>query len=412
MELKIETARAFLPLLRPAKYCAAYGGRSSGKSRFFAGKLIERCVSRPTRAVCVREVQQSIAESVKQAIEDEIRRQGLASAFRMQEQRTETPYGGHIIYHGMKNHTAESIKSLEGFDICYVEEAHTLSRRSLDILVPTFFRVESGEMWFSWNPRKPTDPVDELFRGGEMPPDTAIVRASYRDNPWFPDDQRELMEWTRRRDPDKYAHVWLGEYEKLSEARVFRNWRVEEFETPPDTRFHFGADWGYASDPSVLIRCWTYGRRLYVDQEAYKIGCEIDFLPELFDTVPEGRKWPITADSARPETISYMRRHGYPRMREALKGAGSVEDGIEFIKNFDIVVHPRCQHAIDELSTYSWKTDPHTEEVLPVLEDKQNHVIDALRYAVESERRQKTFVPSAERLNYLRRLDEARRASL
>ena len=107
-----------------------------------------------------------------------------------------------------------------------------------------------------------------------------------------------------------------------------------------------------------------------------------------------------------------MRRHGYPRMREALKGAGSVEDGIEFIKNFDIVVHPRCQHAIDELSTYSWKTDPHTEEVLPVLEDKQNHVIDALRYAVESERRQKTFVPSAERLNYLRRLDEARRASL
>ena len=110
MELKIETARAFLPLLRPAKYCAAYGGRSSGKSRFFAGKLIERCVSRPTRAVCVREVQQSIAESVKQAIEDEIRRQGLASAFRMQEQRTETPYGGHIIYHGMKNHTAESIK--------------------------------------------------------------------------------------------------------------------------------------------------------------------------------------------------------------------------------------------------------------------------------------------------------------
>jgi len=417
--LSIQTARVYKPLLAAtgsagarARYRAAYGGRTGGKSRFFAGLLVERCLRQRTRAACIREVQKTIGESVKQAIEDEVRRQNVAEQFRLMDQRTETPYGGHIIYHGMQNHTAESIKSLEGFDLCYVDEAQALSKRSLDILLPTFFRVAGGEMWFSWNPEEPTDPVDQMFRAGEPPPGSIVVRSTYRDNPWFPQDQRELMEWTRRRDPDKYAHIWLGEYRKLSEARVFRNWRVEEFTTPGDARCYFGADWGYAKDPSVLVRCWTNGRTLYVDYEAYKIGCEIDFLPALFDTVPGSRKWPITADNARPETISYMNRHGFPRMGKSIKGVGSVEDGVEFLKNYDIVVHPRCTHTSDELATYSWKTDPHTDEVLPVLEDKQNHVIDSLRYAVEAARHHKVFVPSEGALTQLRRMDEARRMSL
>ncbi|TGR16938.1 PBSX family phage terminase large subunit, partial [Mesorhizobium sp. M1C.F.Ca.ET.196.01.1.1] len=126
--------------------------------------------------------------------------------------------------------------------------------------------------------------------------------------------------------------------------------------------------------------------------EVYKGGCEIDNTPALFDSlVPDqpqsARKWPIRADSARPETISYMRRNGYDKITAALKGPNSVMDGIEFLKSYDIIVHPRRKHTIDELSLYSFKTDEKTGEILPVLEDKKNHVIDALRYAVESLRR-------------------------
>lgn len=148
-----------------------------------------------------------------------------------------------------------------------------------------------------------------------------------------------------------------------------------------------GADWGFSVDPSCLIRGYTEGRTLFVDYEAWMIGCEIDQLPDLFDRVPESRKWFITADSARPETVSYMQRHGYPKINPAIKGPKSVEDGVEFLKSYDIVVHPRCQHVIDELSSYSYKIDPQTEQVLPILEDKKNHTIDALRYACEGLRR-------------------------
>jgi phage terminase large subunit len=162
---------------------------------------------------------------------------------------------------------------------------------------------------------------------------------------------------------------------------------VEEFDSRPGTVFRLGADWGFSVDPSVLVRCYIDGNRLYVDHEAYQIGCEIVNLPELFMSVPEAEKWPITADSARPETISYMKNHGFPRILPAIKGAKSLEEGVEFLKSFDIVVHPRCQHTIDELTMYSYKTDPLTGRITPILEDKDNHVIDALRYACEGARR-------------------------
>ena len=119
------------------------------------------------------------------------------------------------------------------------------------------------------------------------------------------------------------------------------------------------------------------------------MGCDIDFTPDLFAEVPDSHKWPITADSSRPETIAYMKKHGYDKMTYSVKGKGSVEDGIEFLKSFDIVVHPRCQHTIDELLAYRWKVDPKTGEILPIPEDKNNHVIDALRYACEGARRAK-----------------------
>jgi phage terminase large subunit len=375
-------------LLNPARYKGAWGGRGSGKSHFFAELLIEEHIRNQNQAsVCVREIQRTLNQSVKRLLENKIIELKVQDYFTVQDVMIKSKRGnGMIIFQGMQNHTADSIKSLEGFDRAWVEEAQSLSQTSLDLLRPTIRKPDS-ELWFSWNPKNETDPIDQLLRG-EMPPkDATVLKVNYSDNPWFPSVLREEMEYDRNRDPDKYRHVWMGDYLGNSEARVFRSWKVEEFVCPPDAILRFGADWGFASDPTVLVRCFIMGRKLFVEYEAYMVGCEIMNTPDLFMTVPESERYPITADSARPETISHMKKNGFPRIMAAVKGPKSIEEGIEWLKNYEIIVHPRCKHTIDELSLYSYKTDKMTGEVLPVLEDKQNHVIDALRYAVEGLRR-------------------------
>ena len=388
MNLDIDTPPWAIPLLSPSRYKGAHGGRGSGKSHFFAELLVEEHVANQNqKSICIREVQKSIKMSAKLLIENKIEQLGVGHYFEVQETVVKSRRGsGVMIFQGMQNHTADSIKSLEGFDRAWVEEAQSISQRSLDLLRPTIRKPES-EIWFSWNPQYETDPVDVLLRGENPPDNTTVINVNYSDNPWFPDVLREEMEYDRRRDYDKYLHVWEGQYQTFGEALVFRNWSIEEFDAPPDAVFRLGADWGFAIDPTVLIRCFIIGRKLFVDHEAYKIGCEITDTPALFDAVPDARRWPITADSARPETISYMKRNGYPRIQSAAKGAGSVEDGIEWLKSFDLIVHPRCKHTISELSAYRYKQDKLTGAVLPIFEDKNNHLIDALRYACEGARR-------------------------
>lgn len=387
-ELILDTPRWMLPMLQPARYKGAWGGRGSGKSHGVAEMVIEAHVmDQKRRTVCVREVQKSLNQSVKRLLETKIQGMNAGAYFDVQESCIKSVTGdGIILFQGMQNHTADSIKSLEGMDCAWVEEAQSMSQRSLDLLRPTI-RKPGSELWFTWNPGESTDPVDVLLRGENPPPNAVVIPVNFVDNPWFPDVLREEMEYDKRRDPDKYAHVWLGEYVRNSEARVFKNWSIEEFDAPGGAVFRLGADWGFSVDPTTLIRCHIDGRRLYIDYEAYMVGCEITDTPALFMTVPEAEKWPITADSARPETISHMRKNGFPKIMPAVKGPKSLEEGVEWLKSFDIIVHPRCIHTIDELTLYSYKTDPLTGKVLPVLEDKKNHVIDALRYACEGARR-------------------------
>jgi len=390
----IRTPRKLAPLLRPARYKGLHGGRGSGKSHFFAELLVEEATIRSgLRAVCVREVQKSLKQSVKLLVEDKIRSMGVAHLFEVLEAEIRTPGGGVIIFQGMQNHTADSIKSLEGFDIAWCEEAQSLSQRSLDLLRPTI-RKSGSELWFSWNPNAPDDPVDSLLRGDQPPTDAVVLEINWHDNPWLPAELRQEQEDDKRRDPDKWAHVWGGHYSLNSEARVFRNWTIEEFDTPSDAIHRFGADWGFAVDPTVLVRSHVQGRKLFVDQEAWQVGCEIDHLPKLFDTIEGSRKFLIRADSARPETVSYMVRQGF-KIIPAIKGPGSIEDGVEFLRSFDIVVHPRCAKVINELTLYAYKVDEHTGDILPVLDDKNNHTIDALRYALE-ELRKSGYKPAAQ----------------
>lgn len=405
--LQIETAEVFEPLLYPSRYKGAHGGRGSAKSHFFAELLIERCVMQPTRFVCLREIQNSLKQSVKLLLHDKIQKFGLNQWFDIREDRIMCPGEGLIIFQGMQNHTSDTIKSLEGFDGAWFAEAQNASEYSLKILRPTI-RLDGSEIWADWNPKSPKDPIDVLLRGPEPPPRTIVVESNYEDNPWFPDVLREEMEYDKRRDYDKYLHVWRGKYEIHSQARVFRNWRKASFETPANARFYFGCDWGFAQDPTVLVRMFIKPeepRTLYIDREAWALGCEIDHTPALFagtDTrpnprwenpasrytgIPEVMRWNIRADSANPQAISYMRRRGF-NITPAIKGPGSIEEGVGFIKSYDVVIHEdNCPHVIDEFENYSYEVDKKTQEVLPILADKKNHVIDSVRYALELTRR-------------------------
>ena len=373
------------PLCTPSRYKAFYGGRGSAKSHTMATALVLRAYDVPTRILCAREIQKSIRDSVKRLLDDKIAAAGLGNFFKSTDNEISGANGSLFTFAGLRSNI-ESIKSMEGIDIAWVSEARAVSQTSLDVLKPTI-RKDNSEIWFDWNPGLPTDPIDVMFRGPAGPPPRSIVRrVNYSENPWFPDVLREEMEWDLRRDPDKHAFIWKGEYQRNSEARVFKNWTVEAFDTPANASFYFGADWGFSVDPTTLVRMYIVDRTIFIDHEAYAVGCEIDDTPALFDTVPGARQWLITADSARPETISYMRRQNF-RMQAAKKGAGSVEEGIQFLKSYDIVVHPRCQHVIDELTLYSFKIDPLTGGVTPVLDDKNNHMIDAARYGLEGVRR-------------------------
>lgn len=416
--LQVSVPSAFKPLEEfNGRFFGAWGGRGSGKSHYFARRLLRRCVRDPTtRAACLREVQASLRESVKALLEALIARYGLERYFDVQRERIEVldpntaEVKGLIIFSGLLNHTSDSIKSLEGFDIAWVEEAHSVSQRSWRLLRPTI-RKPGSEIWCSWNPQKPTDPVDEFFRGGNPHPRALCIKVNFRENPWFSSELREDMEHDLKTDKDMFAHVWLGQYAAFTSARVFKNFRLgspEEFKNVDRSRPYYGADWGFASDPTVLVESFINGRNLYVTREIYGLHIEVEDTPHFFgglkdhplnklndqayqllkdrvkwEGIPGAREWPICADSARPEIISYMQRHGFNRMKAAKKGVGSVEEGVKFLQGYNIIVHPDCPNTLDELTLYSYKIDKHTEEVLPQLEDKDNHVIDALRYSVE-----------------------------
>lgn len=324
------------------------------------------------RIVCVREIQNSIKDSVKQLIEDKIAQLGLAAFFTITDQEIRGRNGSLCIFRGLQNHTAASIKSLEGFDVAWIEEAQTISQMSLDLLTPTI-RKDGSEIWASWNPVSESDPIDAMLRGGERE-NAVVVKANWNDNPYFPEALRDDMDRDRERNPDKYAHVWEGKYQSLSEARIFRNWRVGEITVPDRVIWYGGVDFGFANDPTAALRCcMPDARTLYVDHEAFEVGVPTDALPVFLARVPELHKWPCNADSARPETIDYLNRHGFPRMRGARKGKGSVEDGISFLQGLDLVIHPRCVNLTRELSSYAYQIDKRTGQILPVPEDANNH---------------------------------------
>ena len=383
LDLRIKTPEWAEPLLYPKRYKAAKGGRGSGKSHYFAEALIEQIILDPNKsAVCIREIQKSLKFSAKRLIEQKIEDLDVLKLFNITQSEIRAVKGkGVILFQGMQDHTADSIKSLEGFDIAWVEEAQNLSARSLKLLRPTI-RKENSEIWFSWNPERDTDPVDVFFQ--KLDNNMALVHVNSEQNPFLPETLRKERESDRvRLSPEDYEHIWNGGYNEKSDALVFKDkYYIDYFEPEKEWTRLQGLDWGFSQDPTAAVCCFTDDKNLYIRYEAGEVGLELDDTAKfILKEIPDFNKYSIRADNARPESISHVKRKGLPKMigEPKLK----IEDGVEFLRNYEsIIIHPDCKETIKEFGLYAYKIDKRSGDILPVIVDKNNHYIDAIRYAL------------------------------
>lgn len=225
--MQVSLPEAFGGLFEPARYKAFYGGRGSAKSHSFAQALLLLAGKKPMRVLCAREVQLSIKDSVKQLLDDKIFTLGMTAFYDSVQAEIRGANGSLFIFAGLGKLTADQIKSYEGIDIAWVEEAQTISERSLEILVPTI-RKTGSELWFSWNPRHASDPVDRRFRGAAQPPGALIRRVNFYDNPFFPEELAKEREFDREFNPNRYSHIWLGEYEPMAIGAIWDRQTLHE----------------------------------------------------------------------------------------------------------------------------------------------------------------------------------------
>jgi phage terminase large subunit len=413
LEINLRVPPKLIPLYQPARYKAAYGGRGGAKSHFFAEMLIIRAFEKRIRAVCIREVQNTIKDSVKQLLEDKIAKFGLSDAFdivRDEIRCRET--GSIIIFRGMQSYNAENVKSLEDYDIAWVEEAQTLSDRSLRLLRPTI-RAEHSELWFGWNPRFDSDPVDAFFR--KVPPKNAIiVPVNWYDNPFFPAVLREEMEGDYERDPEMAEHVWGGGYEIISEAAYFarliakleKAGHVGEFPHDPSLKVY--TSWDIGVDDYTAIWFFQIRRDGMVNvidyYEASGLGadeCVQQALPEHLDNERErlarlaeidrwrpwsysahflphdvkNREWGAGAKS-RIQTLQELGLHNV-RKGAATNPADRINASRELLPVCFFNQTPRVMLGLSRLRRYSRKKNDQLGTYLGPLHDDNSHGADA-----------------------------------
>lgn len=376
---------AFQILWQTIRFIVLYGGRDAAKSHSIARVLLVTGAERPLRILCCREIQGSIRESAYRLLCDLIAVLQLDEAYDIQSDSIIGRNGTRFFFEGLR-YNASKIRSYEAVDVVWCEEAQNVSEMSWETLLPTI-RKKGSRFFVSFNPMTKTDPVLLRFVESKRP-DVLAKHVTWRDNPWHSAESEAERVWLERTDPDAHRHVWEGFPREVSDAIILKGkCSVEEFEPNPMWAGpYYGLDHGYARDPAAAVRAFIDPdtRQLFVADEFWQLGCDIDALPSALDaSIPGITRHPVYADSARPESNSYLARNGIPGARSAEKWPGSVDDGIAYLRSFErIVIHPRCKHLIDEAASYSFKTDRLTGLPLPEPEDKNNHLIDALRYAL------------------------------
>ncbi len=398
----VEIIPKLIPVMSQSNvmYRTAWGGRGSGKTRTFAVMAAIRGYMYAEQGIsgvilCGREFMNTLADSSMEEIKQAIKEVPFLDAYyecgesyiRSKNRRVQ------FLFAGLR-HNLDSIKSKARILLCWVDEAESVSELAWSKLEPTIRGIDDAEIWVTWNPEKRGSPCDTRFRKEKIyDPDTGELigvgaEINWRDNPKFPkilDRQRRMA--MRNMQPEKYNWIWEGAYNENSESQVFANKYITAEFTPEhywDGPYQ-GMDFGFANDPMAFVRAWIYERKLYIEYDCSKVGLETDHTFKFIsDNIPNVNMVSTRADNSRPETISYLKRHGMPSCEPCVKGKGSVEDGIEFIRSFDqVVIHPRCVGTKEEFDKYSYKVDRLTGEVLPIIVDAWNHHIDALRYALE-----------------------------
>ena len=360
--LRIPTAEVFTPLLERARYKGAYGGRGSGKSHFFAGLLVEDCLAEPgnsggegMRAVCMREYQKDLAQSSKLLIETKLRTHGIGEVdgFKIWKDRIETPGDGIIIFKGMNNYNADSIKSLEGFKRGWWEEAHTATAHSLELYRPTL-RVDGAERWFSWNPRRKGDPIELMLRGESLPTNAAVVAANWRDNPFFTQELEQERQDCLRQRPEQYEHIWEGGYVRvlegayyakaITEARLAQ--RVGRVPADPLLTYRLFFDIGGTGARADAVAAWVaqfVGREIraldYYEAVGQPLATHLAWMRERKYLPGTAQVW-LPHDGAQGDkvfSVSYesaFRAAGYDVTVVPNQGAGAAKERIEAGRRF------------------------------------------------------------------------------
>lgn len=331
----------------------------------------------------------------------------MQSWFTVTAESIKSRSGAEFLFKGMHNNEA-GIRSTEGVDICWVEEAQTVSALSWRALSPTI-RKAGSEIWVSFNLINEQDATYQRFIVKPRT-DSIVHKINFDSNPYFGGELRREMEDDKANDYDLYEHIWLGMPIKKSNAIIFSGkYRVEAFDdslADAADRLFYGADFGFANDPNTLVRSFIIDntgksdpaecrdrkpgkRTLYVSHAVFGKRVDLDDMPALYDQVPGSRDWPIKADAARPETISHLRRRRF-NISAADKWEGCVKDGITHLRGFDeIVIHARNAEMIEEAYLYRYKVDKTQVDekgqplVLPVIVDAWNHGWDAIRYSLD-----------------------------
>lgn len=383
-------------LFEPYRYKVLWGGRGSGKSYAVADVLLLLGASKPCRVLCAREFQNSLADSVLHLLSQRIEALGLAAFYEVQRETILGLNGTSFIFKGVRNNV-QSIKSMSGLTHLWLEEAQTVSKESWAVLIPTI-REPGSEIFVTFNPLKPDDPTYQMFVAESPGEDAYIAKVNWLDNPHWPAELEVERLRLKAKDPEMYQHVYEGGCLVHDESVIFNGKWEEGVRFPDDSWLgpYHGLDFGYALDPTAAVRCWISPdeAELYIDAEAGAIGLDLDDTAKFLKAkIPGIDKHSIIADSARPESIAHLARakgpnglnkEDYlPRIEGAIKGPGSVEDGLDHLKTYKIIVHPACPKTQEELLKYSYKVDRLTGEVLPIIVDKYNHFCDALRYSLE-----------------------------
>ena len=402
LTLEIPTAKVFEPLLHPARYKGAFGGRGSAKSHFFAEKLIDDSLyQRGLRSVCIREVQKSLKDSAKRLIEDKLAalRLGERHGFKVYNEVIQTPGDGIVLFQGMQDHTAESIKSLEGFHRAWTEEAQTLSARSLQLLRPTI-RADDSELWFSWNPRRKADPVDAMLRGDALPTGAVVVRSNWRDNPWFPSVLEQERLDCLRTSPDQYDHIWEGGYvtvvtgayyaQHIAAARLEH--RIGRVAADPLLTIRIFVDIGGTGAKSDSFAIWAaqfVGQEIrvlkYYEAQGQPLATHLEWMRAQGYTPARAQIW-LPHDGAtqdRVYAVSYessLKEAGYEVTVVPNQGKGAAKARIEEARRlfpqmwFD---EAGCEGGLDALGWYHEKTDEARSIGLGPEHDWASHGADA-----------------------------------